>query len=117
MPIALNFAETLGVAGVPTRRTGARTTATEIARNQPPKLEESAAHRFVRNVDAALGQQILDITERQCELGIEPDRVLDNLGRKTMELEGKWDHAPTVPFAGCSHHRINVSMPACMLVR
>ena len=50
-----------------------------------------------------------------CEPGIEPDRVLDNLGRKTMALEGKWDHTTTVPVADSSRHRLNVSMSSCDL--
>ena len=40
---------------VPTR-TGARTAAAKIARNQSAELQEPASNRFVRNIDAALGQ-------------------------------------------------------------
>ena len=71
---------------VPTR-TGVRTTATKIARNQSAELKESASNRFVRNIDAMLGQQILDIRKRKRESGVEPDRKLDDLRRKTMSFE------------------------------
>ncbi len=47
---------------VPTR-TGARTAAAKIARNQSAELKEPASNRFVRNIDATLGQKILDVTE------------------------------------------------------
>ena len=69
-------------------RTGARTAAAKIARNQSAKLQEPASNRFVRNIDATLGQQILDITKRKREPGVEPDRMSDDLGRKTVSLEG-----------------------------
>ncbi len=39
---------------VPTR-TGAWTATTEIARNQPPELQEPKSNRLVRNIDATLG--------------------------------------------------------------
>ena len=71
---------------VPTR-TGTRTAAAKIARDQSAELQEPASNRFARNFDATLGQQILDITKRKREPGVEPDRMLDNLGRKAMTLE------------------------------
>ena len=43
-------------------RTGAPTATAEIARNQSAELPEPASNCFVRNFDATLGQQILDIT-------------------------------------------------------
>jgi len=46
---------------VPTR-TGTRTAAAKIARDQSAELQEPASNRFARNFDATLGQQILDIT-------------------------------------------------------
>ena len=45
-------------------RTGARTAAAEIACNQSAELQEPASNCLVRNFDATLGQQILDITKR-----------------------------------------------------
>ena len=77
--------------------TGARTAAAKIACNQPAKLQEPASNRFVRNIDSTLGQQILDITKRQREPGVEPDRMSDDLGWKTVSLERNWRHTETVP--------------------
>ncbi len=92
-------------------RTGARTTAAKIARNQSAELQEPASNRFVRNIDATLGQQILDITKRKREPGVEPDRMLDDLGRKTMSFERYRGHTETVPVPPRAGHRLNVSMP------
>ncbi len=96
---------------VPTR-TGARTAAAKIARNQSAELQEPASNRFVRNIDATLGQQILDITKRKREPGVEPYRMLDDLGRKTMSFERYRDHTETVPVPPRADYRLNVSMPA-----
>ena len=95
---------------VPTR-TGARTAAAKIARNQSAELQEPASNRFVRNIDATLGQQILDITKRKREPGGEPDRMLDDLGRNAMSLERYWGHTPKLAAPAQSDHRLNVSMP------
>ena len=92
-------------------RTGARTAAAKIARNQSAELQEPASNRFVRNIDATLGQQILDITKRKCEPGVEPDRMLDDLGRKTMSFERYRGHTETVPVPPRADYRLNVSMP------
>jgi hypothetical protein len=43
-------------------RTGTRTAAPKIAGDQPTELHKPASHRLVRNVNATLGKQILDIT-------------------------------------------------------
>ncbi len=95
---------------VPTR-TGARTAAAKIARNQSAELQEPASNRFVRNIDATLGQQILDITKRKREPGVEPYRMLDDLGRKTMSFVRYRGHTETVPVPPRARYRLNVSMP------
>ena len=92
--------------------TGARTAAAKIARNQSAELQEPASNRFVRNIDATLGQQILDITKRKREPGVEPHRMLDDLGRKTMSFERYRGHTETVPLPPCAGYRLNVSMPS-----
>jgi hypothetical protein len=42
-------------------------------------------HSLVRHVEAALGQQILDVSETQRESAIEPYGVLDDLGEKRWQ--------------------------------
>ena len=70
-----------------------------------------AVHPISSLRHAALGQQVLDITERQREAGMKPDRMLDDFGRKAVAVEGNQGLVPTVqaPAGGC--HRVNVSMP------
>ena len=51
-----------------------------------------APHRLVGDVEPALGQQILDVAVAQGEAEIEPDRVLDDLGRKAMAAIGERSH-------------------------
>ncbi len=88
-----------------------RATTLKIASDQPPEFQEPAPDRLIRNVDATLGQQILDIAKRQGEPSVEPNRVLDNHGRKAMSLEGYRCHAVTVTAPDRSGHLLNVSMP------
>ncbi len=64
------------------------TAVTKITGDQPTKLQKPAPDGLVRDVDATLGQQFLDIAKRQREPGIERDRVLDDYRRKAMSLEG-----------------------------
>ncbi len=59
----------------------------KIAGDQAPELQKPAPDRLIRNVDATLCQQFLDVAKRQREPGIEPNRVLDDHGRKAMSLE------------------------------
>jgi len=71
--------------------------------------------RFVRNINATLSQQILYISERQREPGIQPDCVLDDLWRKAMTFEGNLNHAKTVTVPTRLGHRLNVSMPTAVI--
>ena len=84
-------------------------------REQSAELQEPASNRFARNFDATLGQQILDITKRKREPGVEPDRMLDDLGRKTMSFERYRGHTKTVPVPPRAGYRLNVSMPHMLL--
>jgi hypothetical protein len=91
--------------------TGARPADAKTARNQSAELKEPASNRFVRNIDATLGQQIPDIAKRKREPGVEPDRMLDDLWRKTMSFVRYRGHAKTVPAPPHAGYRLNVSMP------
>jgi hypothetical protein len=41
--------------------------------------------RFIGHDDAALGEKILDVPKTQAEAMISPDRIADDLGRKTID--------------------------------
>ncbi len=58
---------------------------------QPPRVVEPErltplADRFVRDRNAALGEEIFHITEAQAEAVIEPHRVTDDLGWKAVSV-------------------------------
>ncbi len=92
-------------------RTGARTAAAKIDGDQSAEFQEPASYGLVRYINATFGQQVLDITKRQGEPSVKPDRVLDNLRRKPMSLEGYLDHPETVAAPDRFGHQLNVSMP------
>ena len=48
------------------------------------KMVHPAADGLIGNQDPTLSQQILDVVEAQREPNIEPDRVLDDFGRKAI---------------------------------
>ena len=52
-----------------------------VARSRD-RLQHPAPHGFVGDVESAFGQQFFDIAVAQCKAEIEPDRVLDDLGRE-----------------------------------
>lgn len=65
---------------------GARTAASKVPGNHAPELEKPPPDRLIRNVDAALRQQILDIAGRQREPGTEPDACMMISGGKRCRL-------------------------------
>ena len=52
------------------------------------ELENPTTHSLVADFEAALGQQILDVSEAQREAAIEPYGVLDDLGRESVATIG-----------------------------
>ena len=62
--------------------TGVRPTVAKNTRDQPGELQKPAAYRLVRDVDATLSQQILDITKRQRE----PDYWVAETATMTEDL-------------------------------
>src|ERR1700737_1256373 len=64
-----------------------------------PNFQHPAPHRFVGDVEPALGQEFLDIAVAQGEAEIEPDRVLDDLGREPMAAIAGQGHADILPYS------------------
>ena len=50
------------------------------------KFYRPAADGFIGNIDATLGQQILDIPKAQRKSEIQPDGILDDLGWKAVAV-------------------------------
>ena len=62
-----------------------------------PELQNAAPHRFIGNLQASLGQEILNVAVAQCESEIKPDRVLDDRRREAMSAVGELIHAGSLP--------------------
>lgn len=48
------------------------------------ELVRPTADGLVRNVDTSFGEQILDVAQAEFKPIIQPDRILDNLGREAV---------------------------------
>ena len=59
------------------------------------------SNRLVRHGDAPLGQKVFGVPEAQAEPVVQPDRVTDDLGRKSVSVVagGLGDDQPTLPGA------------------
>jgi hypothetical protein len=85
--------------------------------SEPPsiavsELENPTTHGLVRHVEAALGQQILDVSEAQREAAIEPYGVLDDLGRESVAAIGDRFHRRRLDYCRSMRKPINVTAPA-----
>jgi hypothetical protein len=58
-----------------------RPSSSQLARNDRAELQGPAADRLVGNIDATLGEHILDVTVAQSEAEVEPDGLLDDDAR------------------------------------
>src|SRR5437764_14658130 len=57
-----------------------------------PELQNPPPHRFIGNLQAAFGEELLYIPVAQCEPEIKPDRVLDDRRRKAMSAIRRIGH-------------------------
>ena len=64
----------------------------QVAGEGGPELQSPAPNRFVRGLDAALGQEFLDIAVAEREAELEPDCMLDDLGRELVAGVGDGLH-------------------------
>src|SRR5712671_4996934 len=76
-----------------------------------PEFQNPAPHRFIRNLQAALGEELFDIPVAQCEPEIKPDRMLDDRRREAMSAVGDWIHRGSLPCRAIPSSPISVTMP------
>ena len=57
-----------------------------------PELQEPPPHSLIGNVNATLGEHLLDVTIGESEPGIEPDVVPDDRGREAVAFETERCH-------------------------
>jgi hypothetical protein len=61
-----------------------------------PKLQSPAPHRFIRNVNTAFRQQILNIAIAKWKAEIQPDGILDDVRGKSVTGIGDFLHPATL---------------------
>jgi hypothetical protein len=86
------------------------------SRDQRTELQQPAPHRFVGDVEPALGQQFLHVVVAQRKAKIQPNRVLDDLRREAMAAIAEQGHAH-IParYATYQPTPVSVTMP-CLVV-
>jgi hypothetical protein len=65
----------------------------QLSCDRGTEFQHPAPHRFVGDVEPSFGQQFLDIAVAQGEAKIEPDRVLDDVGRGAVTAVAERSHA------------------------
>src|ERR1700676_1381247 len=76
-----------------------------------PEFQNPAPHRFIGNLQAALGQEILNVAVAQSESEIQPNRVLDNRRREAKAQIGQLLHAGSLPHQVARRNPVSVTMP------
>ena len=79
-------------------RISTRVRASEFSGIGQAKLKRPAADRFIRDIDAALGQHILDIAQAQTKAKVQPDRLLDHSGREAMATIRRTAHRTLIAY-------------------
>jgi len=64
---------------------------------QRPELQDPPPHGFVGDIQPALGEQILDITETEGEANIKPNGVPNDCRRELMARKRDGCHSPLWP--------------------
>jgi len=82
-----------------------------FASNPGPEFQNPAPHRFIGNIQAALGQEILNVAVAQCEPEVQPNCVLDNRGREAVPAIGELIHAESLPHQVARPNSVSVTMP------
>jgi len=85
--------------------------ATQAASIDWPELLCPASDRLIRNDDAALQQHFLDQTQAQRKPEIQPDRMGDHSGRKTMAFVADWALAHDGEIAANLSATVNLTSP------
>jgi hypothetical protein len=71
--------------------------APQFSGEQGSELQYPPPYGLVGNIQAALGEQILDITEAEREPEIEPNGVPNDRRRELMARKGNRRHSPSYP--------------------
>jgi hypothetical protein len=86
----------------------------KIGRDPGSKMIDPSSHGFIGDCDSAFRQQILDVAEAQSESGIQPDRLLNDHGRKAVTGVADFGHHEGnegLSARGQARQAPNVTMP------
>src|SRR6516162_7772772 len=75
-----------------------RATPAQPSGDHGPELKHPTPHRFVGEVEPALGEQILHVAVAQGEAKVEPNRVLDNRRRKAVAAIREQGHGERLSY-------------------
>src|SRR6516165_476554 len=92
-----------------------RATPAQPSRDRGTELQHPTPHRFIGDVEPAFGQQLLDIAVAKGEAKVEPNRVLDDLGREAMATVAERGHADILADQPLSPDPVSVTMPDRLL--
>jgi hypothetical protein len=88
-----------------------RATLAQPSRDRGAEFQHPSPHRFIRDVEPSFGRELLDIAIAQGEAEIEPDRVLDDLGREAMAAVAERAHADILSDTPLASDPVSVTMP------
>src|SRR6516162_2413330 len=88
-----------------------RATSAQPSGDHRSELQHPTPHRFVREVEPTLGEQILHVAVAQGEAKVEPNRVLDNRRRKPMAAIREQGHGERLSDSTVRAHPVSVTMP------
>src|SRR5271166_1838339 len=71
-----------------------QTTLAQVGRDHRSEMVHPTPNRLVRHRDSAFRQQILDVAQAESEPEVEPNCLLNNLGRETIPAVADFLHAP-----------------------
>jgi hypothetical protein len=70
-----------------------------------------APHCFIRDIEPSFGQEFLDVSITQGKAEIQPDGVLDDLGREAMAAVAERSHADILSDTPLAPDRDNACRP------
>src|ERR1700730_8593781 len=82
----------------------------QLACDPGPEFQSPAPDRFIGNIQAALGEELLDVAVAECEPEIKPNRVLDHRRREAVPAIGELIHAGSLPRQVVRPNPVSVTM-------
>src|SRR5262245_9581575 len=81
------------------------------SRDHRSEFQHPTPDGFVRDVEAPLGEEFLDVAIAQREAQVDPDRMLDDRWRKAVAAVGDFSHRASLPSAPLPTYRVTLTTP------